>query len=200
MSSKPLRQTERAHRAIRASLRDGDIAIDATAGNGHDTCFLANCVGSTGKVYAIDIQQAAIDATRGLLRKTIGDTKHVELILGDHAKALARLVTSIGTQVSAITFNLGYLPQSNKSIQTTASSTVRALELSLQLLRADGLLSVIAYRGHPGGREESEAVERWMRSHESAHARVDVHLPETTLGPILWQMRRNASLTNSEDS
>ena len=41
----PDRPTARAHREIAAVLRDGDVAIDATAGNGHDTAFLAKLVG-----------------------------------------------------------------------------------------------------------------------------------------------------------
>lgn len=37
-------------------LRPGDVAVDATAGNGHDTLFLAQAVGPSGTVYAIDVQ------------------------------------------------------------------------------------------------------------------------------------------------
>ena len=33
---------------LRMSVADGDIAVDATAGNGHDTVFLAELVGPTG--------------------------------------------------------------------------------------------------------------------------------------------------------
>ncbi len=44
-------------------INEGDIAVDATAGNGHDTLFLANLVGETGFVYAFDIQQQAVDVT-----------------------------------------------------------------------------------------------------------------------------------------
>lgn len=44
-------------------LQPGDIAVDATMGNGHDTLFMAECVGKTGLVYAFDIQAQAIEAT-----------------------------------------------------------------------------------------------------------------------------------------
>ena len=53
-----------AHNLIRDKLRPGDIAIDATVGNGHDTVFLVEQVSPSGKVYGFDIQQAAIDSTR----------------------------------------------------------------------------------------------------------------------------------------
>ncbi len=45
--------TRLAHELLRAQLCPGDIAIDATAGNGHDTLFLAQAVGLCGKVAAV---------------------------------------------------------------------------------------------------------------------------------------------------
>lgn len=42
----------------------GAVAIDATAGGGVDTLFLARTVGPGGHVYAFDVQQAALDRTR----------------------------------------------------------------------------------------------------------------------------------------
>jgi len=54
----------RAHEAVSEVLRPGDVALDATAGNGHDTLFLARSVGPEGTVHALDVQAAAITATR----------------------------------------------------------------------------------------------------------------------------------------
>ena len=48
---------------LEMSVSEGDIAVDATAGNGHDTLFLANLVGDNGYVYAFDVQKEAVDAT-----------------------------------------------------------------------------------------------------------------------------------------
>ena len=45
-----------AHSLLAAHIRPGDAVVDATAGNGHDTLFLARCVGPAGRVYALDIQ------------------------------------------------------------------------------------------------------------------------------------------------
>ena len=42
-------------------LKEGDVAIDATAGNGYDTLKLCKAVGNSGKVYAFDIQKDAIE-------------------------------------------------------------------------------------------------------------------------------------------
>ncbi len=52
-----------AHNLIKDVLYPGDIAIDATVGNGHDTLFLVDQVSPSGKVFGFDIQQAAIDST-----------------------------------------------------------------------------------------------------------------------------------------
>ena len=35
----------KAHDCIAATVKQGDTVVDATIGNGHDTLFLANCVG-----------------------------------------------------------------------------------------------------------------------------------------------------------
>ncbi|MDU4300787.1 MAG: rRNA methyltransferase, partial [Eikenella corrodens] len=53
-----------AHRLLAQATPEGGIAVDATAGNGHDTLFLAQCVGSGGRVYAFDIQPQALAATQ----------------------------------------------------------------------------------------------------------------------------------------
>ena len=45
-------------------LHEGDVAVDFTMGNGHDTEFLSKTVGESGHVYAFDIQQAAVDEAR----------------------------------------------------------------------------------------------------------------------------------------
>ena len=44
-------------------LREGDVAVDFTMGNGHDTVFLSKTVGESGKVYAFDIQPDALAST-----------------------------------------------------------------------------------------------------------------------------------------
>ena len=41
----------------------GETVVDATAGNGNDTLFLAEYVGENGHVFAFDIQQAALEST-----------------------------------------------------------------------------------------------------------------------------------------
>ena len=95
-------------------------------------------------------------------------------------------------KIAAITFNLGYLPGSDKSIQTRAESTKEALAASIQLLTPGGCLCVTAYRGHSGGKTEAETVEAFMReSHKEGHS-VNCHEPESSNSPpILWVLNKN---------
>ena len=57
------------HRFLAEHVRPGDLCIDATAGRGYDTAYLAGLTGETGRVLAFDIQQEAVDSTNALLRK-----------------------------------------------------------------------------------------------------------------------------------
>ncbi|WP_235597825.1 methyltransferase domain-containing protein, partial [Geobacillus stearothermophilus] len=49
------------------AVNEGDIAVDATVGNGHDTVFLAELVGERGHVFGFDIQAEAIATARARL-------------------------------------------------------------------------------------------------------------------------------------
>src|SRR6187200_825592 len=63
-------------------LRAGDVVVDATAGNGHDTVFLAQHVLPGGRVFAFDLQQEAIEATKSQISKhEIPITREEDIIL-----------------------------------------------------------------------------------------------------------------------
>lgn len=148
------RLTERAHEAVRAVLRPGEVAIDATAGNGHDTRFLADCVGSAGLVFAFDIQSHA----RVRTAESVHDCSHVTILDRDHAEMRDALSAELHGRVGAVMFNLGYLPGGDKTIITRTPSTLRAITAATELLRPGGVLTVVAYPGHKGGAEEAGAV------------------------------------------
>ena len=146
---------ELAHQLIRERLSQGDTAVDATVGNGHDTVFLASIVGSEGRVIGFDIQEEAI-------RKTVAKTSgfnQVTLHLESH-ELIGKLVSG---EVQAVMFNLGYLPGGDKSITTRPESTIKALNLSTNLLSGGGLITIAVYGGHPGGEQEATALEEWSR-------------------------------------
>jgi predicted methyltransferase len=148
------RLTAVAHAAVRAVLRGGETAIDATAGNGHDTRFLADLVGPSGHVFAFDVQAEALARTAS----SIGERTHVTLLARSHAEMRDAIPAEHRGRIGAVMFNLGYLPGGDHSITTRTDSTLPAIRAALELLRPGGVLTVLAYPGHPGGAEEADAV------------------------------------------
>ena len=59
------RVTTAAHRIFHRILRPGDSAVDATAGNGHDSLLMAQLVGPEGSVTAVDVQPQASNSVLG---------------------------------------------------------------------------------------------------------------------------------------
>src|SRR5690606_32495713 len=53
--------------SLQKSVQKGDVAIDATVGNGHDTKFLAELIVENEHVYSFDIHEDEIMATVPLL-------------------------------------------------------------------------------------------------------------------------------------
>lgn len=143
---------------IAERLKPGEIAVDATAGNGNDTEFLVQTVGNEGHVYAFDIQQQALDATK----KRLGDlADRATLILDSHANVAQHVKEEIGGAM----FNLGYLPYSdNQSIITKPDSTIAALDALLGLLKKTGIITISVYDGHEGGSEERDALLAYVQT------------------------------------
>jgi len=156
--SKFKRITEVAHSMLAEHIEPGDKVLDATAGNGHDTLFLAEMVGTTGKVYACDIQEEAIRRTRERLQSH-SLAERVELHLMSHADIPAEW-----GPLAAAVFNLGYLPQSDETIITQGETTLSAVKKILPMLRTGGLLLLVVYIGHEGGKEEGQLLENYLQS------------------------------------
>ncbi|WP_153722958.1 class I SAM-dependent methyltransferase [Sporosarcina cascadiensis] len=145
-------------RLISERVQSGETVVDATAGNGNDTLFLAELVGENGRVIAFDIQQKALDATKQHLGELAGRTR---LILDSHANVREYVDGEIGGAM----FNLGYLPYSeDESIITTPSSTIAALDALLGLLKKSGIITITVYDGHDGGSEERDALLAYIRT------------------------------------
>jgi len=142
---------------LKSAISPGDRVIDATAGNGYDTLFLSQLVGSTGHVYAFDVQKIAIDAT--LLR--LGESRdHVTVIHAGH-ELIAQYVTK---EISAAVFNLGYLPGADHTIITQSKTTITAIESCLKLVKVGGLVILVVYHGHAGGDDERDALIDYVQS------------------------------------
>lgn len=153
---------------------EGCRVIDATAGNGHDTVLLAEQVGPHGLVLAIDLQPAAVAATRAHLESHPALSSRVTVQLGNHSDMSALTPSGWQGDVALIVFNLGYLPGGGRDLTTLAVSSVQAANSALELLRPGGLLTLAIYTGHPTGVAEATALRGWAG--QLPHAMADVHL------------------------
>jgi len=160
-----MRLVQLAHNHISEVVNQGDFCLDATAGNGHDSLFLARQAGTTGKVFSIDIQAQAIQNTKILLQQN-GLDAVVQLILGSHSNLLELVDKTVHGQIKASTFNLGYLPGGNHSVITSAENTTQAISQTYQITALGGIISVLCYRGHPGGTKEANAVAELCESRQ----------------------------------
>lgn len=142
-----------AQHLLKDSVEEGDTVVDATAGNGHDTLFLAQLVGDNGQVYAFDVQKSAVDAT--LHRLLDNGLEHRALVLHTGHEEIAKHVQK---PVAAAIFNLGYLPGSDHDIITKPNTTIQAIQALLDLLKVGGIIVLVIYHGHEGGKEERDAV------------------------------------------
>lgn len=144
------------HLIMRSFVREGDKAVDATCGNGHDTRALAELAGPSGRIWGFDIQGPAIVATGRRLSEA-GLAGRVTLVQAGHEE-MGRYVDG---PVKAVLFNLGYLPGSDRRVVTRPETTGMALEQSRKLLAPGGIVLVTVYPGHDGGAGEQRAVEEW---------------------------------------
>lgn len=156
----PPRPTALAQEILRPLISEGDLVIDATAGNGHDTLFLAECVGAAGRVLAFDVQEAALVSAKSRL---------MEAELCGRAEFFHESHAGMGSHAgedtaAVIMFNLGYLPGDCHELTTESPETLAALGAACRVLKSGGILTVVCYPGHAAGAVEAEAVETWMAS------------------------------------
>ncbi|WP_455209588.1 class I SAM-dependent methyltransferase [Kaarinaea lacus] len=180
-----------AHHILAEVIQDGDMAIDATVGNGHDVVFLAKAVGRTGRVLGFDIQADAIENTRVRLQRE--NVHHrVELFMQSHAHLEDCIPDNMARRIKVVMFNLGYLPGGDKSVITRRQSTLHALNTVLPHLVPGGVISIVAYRGHNGGQDESRAVSEWSsRLDKVVYSVQHIHPPATSdKAPLLFIVKR----------
>lgn len=197
----------RAMQAV-SGRQENVYVIDATAGNGHDTCLLADFAqqlagsGNAGqlacekeefvreanyscskiRVLACDIQEEALQNTAERLRERI---LPAELYLCGHETILEKLPKN--AVLAGAVFNLGYLPGKDRKtafIATKADTSVQALEQFCGALAPQGCISVHCYTGHQGGLEEYEAVKGFAAS----------------LNPKSWRVLRVSDINREHSS
>ncbi|HHU23563.1 MAG: class I SAM-dependent methyltransferase [Bacilli bacterium] len=178
------KMTEIAHQLLRERLKEGNIVVDATCGNGFDTVFLANLVGPNGTVHAYDIQPIAIERTKKMANE-LGLT-NIEYHLESHEHIdLPR--------IDGIIFNLGYLPTGDKTITTEPEIVLRAVQKLINYIGQNPSLFIVIvlYPGHEKGKKESLILESFL-SHLDASYLVSkiVHLNQNNAPYILTVERK----------
>ncbi|MFS0780486.1 class I SAM-dependent methyltransferase [Bacillus sp. 1P06AnD] len=148
---------------LQKAISPGDVAIDATAGNGHDTLFLTTLVGEKGHVYAFDIQEQAIKATEKRLLENKANER-ATLFECSHDQLLACVPAGLQQKITAAIFNLGYLPGGDKEIVTKGSSTITAIEHLLTVMAVEGIIVLVVYHGHPEGAVERDELLSYVSS------------------------------------
>ncbi|MCP5506570.1 MAG: class I SAM-dependent methyltransferase [Chlamydiales bacterium] len=140
------------HSLWKDHLNEGNRAIDATCGNGHDTLFLSTL--NLSHLYVFDIQKEALLATQKRIDHLCAvPSKTISYHLGCHS-----LFEGVDSPVDLIVYNLGYLPGGDKSLTTQVATTLQSVEKGLSLLTEGGLMSLTLYPGHPEGKREEEAL------------------------------------------
>jgi len=177
---------EISHDLLAGLVQPGDTVVDATAGKGGDTLFLADLVGESGRVFAFDLQQAALDVTGSRLAQ-LGQAHRVTLVCGSHDR-LSELATG---PLRAAVFNLGYLPGGDKRVVTQAETTLAAVRTCLGRLLPGGAVILAIYWGHPGGAEEKIALEAFAASLDKKRWMVvQLSFPNRQLAPQVMVIRK----------
>lgn len=182
-----------ARKLLQLALQEGDIAIDATIGNGHDTAYLAKLVGKTGHVYGFDIQALAIQNTYERIQKE-NLTNQVTLIQKSHSSVVNEVPTHLHGKVKAAIFNLGYLPGSDKSIVTVPASTIAAIEQILEIMAPEGIIVVVIYHGHEGGEIEKDTLMEYVQNipQDNAHVLTYRFLNQANNPPFIVAIEKRA--------
>lgn len=149
-----------AHHYWSLLLQPGDIAVDATCGNGLDCLYIAQriLVESTGHLTAFDIQETALEKTRLLLTGHLEESlmERIDLCQGCHSEFPATLLPE---SVALIVYNLGYLPGGgDKSLTTMTGTTLFSIQRALPLIKRGGAISITCYPGHAEGQNEETEI------------------------------------------
>ncbi|WP_303691671.1 tRNA (mnm(5)s(2)U34)-methyltransferase [Megamonas hypermegale] len=149
------------HTLLKAALDRAQIVVDATAGNGNDTLFLAQNARRSTVIYAFDIQAQALCHARKKMHEFFKrDDIEVNFIHASHDEVAQYVNGSIDLAV----FNLGYLPGGDHAVTTKCETTLNALKIMLEKLRRGGHIAVVVYPGHAEGLKESQLIKDFAAS------------------------------------
>ena len=175
-----------AQELLNEALYLGAVAVDGTMGGGGDALFLCEKVGEAGRVYAFDVQEDAVNRTRGRLVEA-GLAAQATL----HCAGHERIPEFVKEPIDAAVFNLGWLPGGDKSVTTRVGTTIAALNGCLSLLKPRGIITICAYPGHPEGEAELHAVYAWASAlPDQYQAAIRAFLNPARPAPALFAVQR----------
>lgn len=137
------------HLILNQYISKKDTLIDMTLGNGFDSLYYIDKV---KHIYAFDIQKIAIDNSKKLLN----NYNNITYILDNHSN-----LGNYDLKYDFAIYNLGYLPNYDKSIKTNYIDTINSLKILLKN-KIKGILLTI-YVGHEEGKVESEKIMEFIK-------------------------------------
>lgn len=173
-------------------------AVDATLGGGRDALFMTRFLDEVGdkngngnknkKIFGFDVQKAAVERSRALFEEN-GLSDIAEFFEVGHERMSEFIPPEFFGKVGCVFFNLGWLPDSDKTRITKPETTLAALKCAFRIIDKNrAFLSVASYRGHAGGAEEFDAVRGFFAENFGAKSESygDVGNP---IAPVLFVAR-----------
>lgn len=146
-----------AHHYWRTYGTKGGICVDATCGNGLDSLHIAQALltPSSGRLFCIDIQPTAIQATQATLGKFLPQVILDRITYHCHSHTQLEFLPAY---IDIFVYNLGYLPGSDKSCTTKAETTLISVKKATKRLSPNGIISIMSYPGHSAGQREFDSL------------------------------------------
>lgn len=175
------------HQSILPAVVRANVMVDATAGNGGDTFFLAQNMKASCRLYAFDIQSEAINHTK---QRTEAFAEQITYLQKSHEE----IERYVDQPIDVAVFNLGYLPGADHEAVTQHDSTLTAVKCVLQKLTLQGICAIMVYPGHPEGRIEADLLAGFLqalpvRDYTVGCYRLWNHRPEAPYGFIIERTR-----------
>jgi 16S rRNA C1402 N4-methylase RsmH len=168
---------------METNLKENDLVIDATTGNGKDSDFLLNIV-KNGYLFGFDIQKEAIDNTEKLLKEKYSNYK----LFNTGHENMCKVLKEYKDKISLIVFNLGYLPKSNEEITTKSKTTIKAIKDSFKLLNKKGHIVITIYPGHEEGKRESKEIKEFLNKNNYQYE--EYHNTDNNVAPYVIDIKK----------
>lgn len=151
---------EISHEFLMPVLHGQAICVDGTLGRGKDAQFLIDQ--GVSKVIGFEVQMDVIhNAMAGL------DTKRVICLLDGHE----HIDRYIKKPIDAAIYNFGFCPSGDQTKTTIASTSLKAVQKTFDLLRKKGRMALVLY-DHKEADKEKKALLEWASSLDTKLASV----------------------------